>query len=179
MENYFIGLDLSLNGTGLVAINENIEIIEKKLIKSNVKDIIEDRYINISHSIMSILKSLKPIQKIYIEGLSYGSSGSNGAQLAGIHFITRTEIRRTFQFDNYVNGKLLLTYSDLVKIVPPTTLKKFITGKGQCKKNLMLLNVFKKFGETFDDDNLADAYSLARLALFDFNKTKEKENKNG
>ncbi len=55
------------------------------------------------------------------------------------------------------------------KVVAPGTLKKFVTGDGRAKKDLMLLKVYKKWGVEFDDDNLADAYSLARFALEDFN----------
>lgn len=48
--------------------------------------------------------------------------------------------------------------------VPPLTLKKYTTGKGQgVQKNQMLLQVYKKWGVEFDDDNAADSYALARL----------------
>lgn len=49
--------------------------------------------------------------------------------------------------------------------VPPMTLKKYTTGKGNAKKNEMLLHVFKRWGMDFNgDDNAADSYSLSRLA---------------
>ena len=49
-------------------------------------------------------------------------------------------------------------------IVPPTNLKKYVTGKGTgVQKNQILLNVYKKWGVEFTDDNAADSYSLARL----------------
>lgn len=47
--------------------------------------------------------------------------------------------------------------------VPPTSLKKFVTGKGNCKKDLMLLNVYKRWDFDTDDDNEADAYGLAQF----------------
>lgn len=50
-------------------------------------------------------------------------------------------------------------------VVPPPTLKKFVTGSGAGKKNTMLLHVFKKWGEEFSDDNQADAYSLEKFGL--------------
>lgn len=50
-------------------------------------------------------------------------------------------------------------------IVPPTSLKKFVTGKGNAKKNEMLLGVFKQWGESFADDNQADAFSLEQFGL--------------
>lgn len=48
--------------------------------------------------------------------------------------------------------------------VPPMTLKKFAAGKGNAKKQEMLLQIFKRWGIEFNDDNAADAYALARLA---------------
>ena len=47
--------------------------------------------------------------------------------------------------------------------VPPMTLKKFASGKGNAKKQEMLLQIFKRWGIEFNDDNAADAYALARL----------------
>lgn len=50
-------------------------------------------------------------------------------------------------------------------IVAPAVLKKYITGKGTgVQKNQILLNVYKKWGLEFTDDNAADSYGLARIA---------------
>jgi Holliday junction resolvasome RuvABC endonuclease subunit len=48
--------------------------------------------------------------------------------------------------------------------VPPMTLKKYATGKGTSKKQEMLLQIYKRWGIEFNDDNAADAYALGRLA---------------
>ena len=47
--------------------------------------------------------------------------------------------------------------------VPPMTLKKYAAGKGNAKKQEMLLQIFKRWGIEFNDDNAADSYALARL----------------
>lgn len=47
--------------------------------------------------------------------------------------------------------------------VPPMTLKKYAAGKGNAKKQEMLLQIYKRWGVEFLDDNAADAYALARL----------------
>ena len=47
--------------------------------------------------------------------------------------------------------------------VPPMTLKKYAAGKGNAKKQEMLLQIYKRWGLEFNDDNAADAYSLGRL----------------
>jgi len=48
--------------------------------------------------------------------------------------------------------------------VPPMTLKKYAAGKGNAKKQEMLLQIYKRWGLEFNDDNAADSYALARLA---------------
>jgi Holliday junction resolvasome RuvABC endonuclease subunit len=48
--------------------------------------------------------------------------------------------------------------------IPPMTLKKYAAGKGNAKKQEMLLQIYKRWGLEFNDDNAADAYSLGRLA---------------
>lgn len=52
-------------------------------------------------------------------------------------------------------------------IVATTKLKKFVTGKGSgpgSAKSDMKLAVYKKWGVSFNDDNDADAYGLAKVA---------------
>jgi len=47
--------------------------------------------------------------------------------------------------------------------VPPMTLKKYATGKGNAKKQEMLMQIYKRWNIEFNDDNAADSYALARL----------------
>lgn len=50
-------------------------------------------------------------------------------------------------------------------IVAPTSLKKFVTGKGTgVKKEQMLLATYRKWCAEFADNNLADAFGLAKIA---------------
>lgn len=49
-------------------------------------------------------------------------------------------------------------------IVPPTSLKKYVAGKGTgVQKNQMLLHIYKKWGVEFRDDNAADSFALAKI----------------
>lgn len=58
----------------------------------------------------------------------------------------------------------LLFYDSKIQltIVPPPTLKKFVSGKGNSKKELMMLHAFRKWGKEFPDTHQCDAYCLAR-----------------
>jgi len=58
--------------------------------------------------------------------------------------------------------------------VPPMTLKKFAAGKGNAKKQEMLLQIYKRWGIEFNDDNAADSYALARLLGKNFYNEVEK-----
>ena len=140
MSKHFIGIDLSLNGTAIVVIDEKAKIITQLRFKTKPTDLIEDRLLFISGKILEVLRNDQNIERLYIEGLSFSSSGQSTMELAGLHYVARCFI---FQ----LNG---LIY----KMISPPSLKKFVSGVGNCKKNLMLLYAFKKFGETFDDDNI-------------------------
>lgn len=61
----------------------------------------------------------------------------------------------------------LLLYDSNIKIntVTPTELKKFITGKGNAKKELMLLKVYKKYKIEFTNNNQCDAFALGKYYL--------------
>lgn len=48
--------------------------------------------------------------------------------------------------------------------VPPTFLKKHMTGKGNSPKNLMLKEAYKRYEIDIDDDNDCDAFALALVA---------------
>jgi Holliday junction resolvasome RuvABC endonuclease subunit len=50
-------------------------------------------------------------------------------------------------------------------VIPPTRLKKFLTGKGVADKNIILKEVFKRWKFDVDDDNVADALVLMQLGL--------------
>jgi len=142
-----IGIDPSFTGTGLIALS-NGDIKKERLIVSNSKDEVEDRLVYITDRIIDFcVEFSKPI--IYMEGIAFAKKSTYAHQLGALHFYIRIrlkQIRQTFT------------------VVPPTELKKFVTGKGNCKKDLMLMKTYKRWGVEFDDDNICDAYCLARYA---------------
>ena len=155
---YYVGIDLSLTGTGLVILDLNGNVVEQKIICTKNSQNIEERICLISNTIFNLIS--EKVEVIYIEGLSFGSKGAAALQLAGLHFYIRI---------NLFSKKMVF------EVIPPTTLKKFITGKGNCKKELILLKIFKKFGIEFEDNNLADAYVLARMAFESCEKSNSKK----
>jgi len=150
-EKAFVGVDHSLTGTGIVVLDQDGCIIEQKLIKTTSDQIDEKRMIDIIDGLSFIPKIVK-LKCVYIEGPSYMSSGQAVLQMGALHYLIRIFLYRK-----------KVKY----KIIAPGSLKKFICGpgNGNAKKEFMLLNIYKKYGLEFKDNNIADAYSLARMAL--------------
>lgn len=148
----FVGIDPSLTGTAIISLDSKANIINMELISTSSKEVMEKRLCLIRDHVASFLNKQRP-NKVCIEGLSFQSKGSAMAQLGALHFLLRI-----FLFQEKLD----------YRVVEPTVLKRFVTGKGQGKKELMLKEVYKKWGADFDDNNLADAYGLARIALEDF-----------
>lgn len=70
---------------------------------------------------------------------------------------------------DYFDGNLnrVVPYEEHLRVplqIPPMTLKKYAAGKGNAKKQEMLMQIYKRWGIEFNDDNAADSYALARLA---------------
>jgi crossover junction endodeoxyribonuclease RuvC len=86
---------------------------------------------------------------VAIEGLSYGSNLPSSQERAALHFMVRASL--------IADGREFIT-------VPPTTLKKFVCDTGKAKKELILKEVFRRWGVDTDNDNQADAAALAIFA---------------
>ena len=144
-----MGIDLSLTSTGISIIDEECKIIFQSLIKTTNTEIIENRIINVNNNIEKYITDNLPIS-IFMEGLSYQSKGQSSLELAALHYYLRI---------SFVKSNLNF------KVIPPTTLKRFIcgVGKGQAKKELVLLKCFKKYGIEFDNNDLCDSYCLSRM----------------
>lgn len=150
----YVGIDQSLTGTGLIILDEHGGIIKEKLITTKSSQKIEDRFIDIFENIYLFIK---PGDKIYIEGLSLYSTGQRLAEIFALHYIIRLKLHENEY--NYT-------------IIPPKTLKKWITDNGNAKKDLMMLKIYKRWGIEFTNNNLADAYALAKYGMaLDNNET--------
>jgi len=145
-QGYFSGIDHSMNSTGLIILDIDNNIIVQKNITSNVKLSDEERIKNIGDEILSELLKFPKIE-CCIEGISYASTGRGVVQQASLHCYICI---------------LLLKYDIKYVKCPPNSLKKFVTGKGQCKKDLMMLKTFQKWNVEFPNSDLCDAYGLAR-----------------
>jgi len=148
----FVGLDLSYVATGLIVLDSNGVILEQKLISTKSENDTEDRIIQIMDEILFI-PNIMGLANICIEGPSYASRGNQILQMGALNFYVRIFLRRK-------NVKY--------RVIAPPTLKKWVAGSGRAAKEMMLLHVYKRWGVEFKDNNLADAYGLARIAMEDY-----------
>lgn len=143
-----IGIDPSLSATGIVVLDENGSLLDAHAIKpKKLRGM--PRLKLIRNHIKELIVREDP-ELILIEGYSFGSRGRsifNLGELGGV-------LRLLFE-------DLELQYID----VPPTVLKKWVTGKGNADKEMMLASIEAKYGIKFDDDNIGDAFGLAKMGF--------------
>lgn len=157
-----IGIDQSYSGFAITAIDKK-DHFYTEVYKVDGNGI--ERLHNAKNFMLDFLDTFD-VYQIAMEGYAYGSQMANMAgELGGMIKLALYEHYR------FKNNKAAFPI-----IVAPTSLKKYITGKGNgVAKNQILLAVYKKWDVEFTDDNAADSYGLARLATgrHDFEYEKE------
>ena len=143
---FFIGLDLSLTGTGIIVLDANDVVCFQTTLKNKLRGMERLQFLK---NEVGILFSKFPNCEVCIEnyamGIRAGQSFSIG-ELGGVI-------------------KLLLFHLGVhYYLVSPTRLKKYITGSGKADKDMILLQVFKKWGFEAKTSDEADAYGLAKIA---------------
>lgn len=144
------GVDVSLTGTGVVVL-ENGKIKKQKLIKTKPRgDKPVDELERLIYILGEIIIDLEECQLVAIEGLAFMARNTTAlVQLSGLNYLLRYMLNK--------DGVAFI-------IVAPTSLKKFVTLKGNSDKNVVMMEIFKRYGETLPDNNIADSYGLSRIA---------------
>jgi len=88
---------------------------------------------------------------LFIEGYAFGSFGRSSS------VTTLAELGGSIKYSALANFGLEYT------IIPPTKVKKFITGKGNSHKDEILLKCFKRYGMEFDNSDIADSYVICHM----------------
>lgn len=150
-----VGIDPSLTSTGLVVINKGIvteqHAIVSKPSKEKTPKAETERLMTIRDSITrSVVTARKP-SVVLIEGLAFMARNTTAlVQLAGLnYFIRETLVRGMIPF----------------VIVSPTSLKKFASGKGNVDKNVVMMEVYKRWGFSPENSDVCDAFVLAQIGL--------------
>lgn len=140
-----LGIDPSLVSTGCIILKHG-KIVNSQLIKSKPAG---NRPIDELNRILKIRNEIKMknVKIAIIEGLAFAAHRTRAiSQLSALNYLIRERL-----------SKLKIPFI----IVAPTTLKKFITGKGNSPKDIMMMAVYKRYGIEFTNNNLCDAFSLA------------------
>jgi len=149
-EKYYVGIDPSLTGTAISILDYNGKLIDEKLIETK-----QDWYVCNEQRIDDIFNSLKYIsyiknlELVYIEGLAYNVISTTKYERAGLQYMIR-----------------ILLFNNNIEFyeVPPKTLKKWSVGNGNANKKQMMEGVEKRWGIKYINDNLCDAFCLAKMA---------------
>lgn len=142
----YIGIDPSTK-TGLVVLDKDGRVLTGQEVTTKGKD--PKRMSDIVGCVaggVNLFAKEAPV-KIAIEG--FGFATQQGIQLGGYGWGIRCKL--------YEMG---LQYIE----VAPTALKKFTGAKGNAKKDIIRLEVYKRWGFEHASDNVVDAYVLAQIA---------------
>lgn len=150
----WVGIDQSYSGFAITLLGEDnsYKTTVAKFESSGV-----ERLVEIQNHLKSTLEEALnccEVSDVAMEGYAYGREFgvAQSGELGGAVKLA------LYGMENLNRGKHPL-------IVAPTSLKKYVTGRGNgVQKNQMLLQVYKKWGVEFPDDNAADSYGLAHIA---------------
>jgi Holliday junction resolvasome RuvABC endonuclease subunit len=158
-----IGIDQSLTGFALTALNVSApDQYQTWVYKSDKKGVA--RLADIRWWLMNKFDEIAKngdIENIAMEGTVLASQ----AALVLGELAATVKLACWDYFDSNVNR--YVPYPDHMRVplqIAPMTLKKYAAGKGNAKKQEMLMQIYKRWGIEFNDDNAADSYALARLA---------------
>ena len=140
-----VGLDLSISATGIAWADDRVETITT----SPRDGAIEARIETIVDRVMGA-NAWTPYNAdvVAIEDVPYGAHGT--VPLAMLHGVLRVHLHR--------EGVPFV-------LIPPASLKKYATGRGNAKKPDLRMALYKRTGLDLADDNQVDAWWLRAMAL--------------
>ena len=159
-----IGIDQSLTGFAFTALNvTRPECYETWVYKSPYKGV--QRLADIQNWMYSKFEHLKDNGNDIVEAAMEGTVLASQSALVLGELAAAVKL---FFFEHFWD---IMNYNPAPPQhlraplqIPPMTLKKYAAGKGNAKKQEMLMQIYKRWGIEFNDDNAADSYALARLA---------------
>lgn len=146
MQTIIVGIDPSLTGTAVCVAGFDPVLFASSPIGSDAANRIL-RYCGLVHAVIAKVPKLSTV---FIEGYSFGSKGGQATDRAEYGGILR------YHLCGVAMGCEVIE-------VPPTSLKKWATGKGNGDKTPMIAAITKRYGVEFRTNDEYDAYALARL----------------
>jgi crossover junction endodeoxyribonuclease RuvC len=144
---YYMGLDLSLTGSGIVVMDESAIVVHAETLKNKLMGM--ERLEFLRDAVNKACSYYCP-DLICLEGYAMGSHSGQAFSIGELGGVIKLYLHeRNFPYH----------------LVPPTRLKKYITGRGIGEKDQMMLAVYKNFGYEPKDNNIADAFGLCHIAM--------------
>lgn len=124
-----------------------------------------ERVIWIVSKLRQLLYKFNPA-KIYLEDYSFNSISSMFTVYSIGEFggFVRMLFRQYCKYNNALHGNETCSFTK----VPPTVLKKFVTGGGQSEKDQVSLHLYKRYGLETKNNDQADAGVLCIMGLEGF-----------
>lgn len=140
-----IGIDLSLSSTGLAFVDP--DIYETQLIKPRAR---LDGHARLSWLVGAIGEHTQGAGLVVVEGPSYGSAAAQRGhhERAGLWWMVTHQ---------------LWLWDVPCAIAPPACLKRYATGRGNAKKEDVLIAVIRRYPAFIGNNDAADALVLAAM----------------
>lgn len=139
-----LGIDTSLTGTGLARPDGSLYTV-----KSNPSGgAVADRHDRLTAIVQTVVDGAIALELAVIEQPAYSRNAGSMHDRSGLWWLV---VHRLFDL-----GVPVLE-------VPPTSLKKYATGKGTATKGDMRMALYKRAGLDIGDDNQVDAWWLRAL----------------
>lgn len=144
-----LGIDLSMTGTGIAYLEDGKLIYSETIRSKKTGDTPTDETIRLSAIVDKVFEHVsEDFDVVVLEGIAFMAKSTALAQLSGLTYMVRQR---------------LVAMDIPFLVVAPTTLKKFITGKGNSAKDIIMLEIYKRWGISILDNNQADAYALSQI----------------
>jgi len=147
MPRVSIGVDPSARSTGVVVLREDGLVLHAEALEVETTGVA--RLAEIRNRLADICRRYGPFDVGVRESYSLGST--NRPFLLG-------EVGGIVQL-------ALHDYASRVEECAPKALKKFATGNASASKDEVMRAITARWGEHYDNDDIADAYVLARIGL--------------
>jgi len=158
----YLGIDPSLSATGFCLLSNKLKLIEWHILKvepGHPQRLLE--YHNHIYNYIKINKGRKDKLRIGIEGYAYGAGKGSGVGMIFNIGELGGAIKTAFQRHEFP-----------YIVIPPTQIKKFITGNGRAEKEELEKEIRKDYGFKIEHGNkkerldLYDATSVAIITYY-------------
>lgn len=153
------GIDISLNGTGICLVSGN----PRKTVNSGL---VADSALLSIGTVLRGPERLDVLSRAVMSWMIARGFGAGSLVVTEGYAYSSTHAHSTGEIGGCIRALIWRAGGNLV-VVPPTTLKKFLTGRGKGDKNVVMKHVFKRWLFDVDEDNQCDSFGCAVLGLVD------------